>query len=176
MKSSLIIETVALLFAAGAFAAESPGSRWDLTHGNVRVVLMSVSQTTVLPNAKDQATQEPPGGRKEAVPCFTVTALVEALGEKPLAPIRSLDVQVLSGGKPLTLVNARGLYHQLFDYRVFQDFLDFSKPKVANPKRAFVLRCATFGSLPKLEPVTLRIKAGFGDDAQTFEFASVPFQ
>ena len=182
MKMSFAIARVVLLFAVGAVAfhavAAGPlNSRWDVTHGDIRVVLMSVGQSTVLPNEKDHARHpEPLSGRKEAVPCFTVTALVEALGDKPLTPVHSLEVQIFSGGKPLALANLRGAYRQTFDYHVFQDFLDFSKPEVTNPKRAFVLRYVDFGALPKLQPVTLKIKAGFGNTTETFEFNSVPLQ
>ena len=173
-RLTAVLLTFAALSISGAAAAAEPEiSPRDITHGNVRAVLMSVSQTTVFPNAADKAGSVPHGGTSDSVPCFTVTVLVEALGAEPFKKTSAMDVQVLSDGKPRPFVNSRGSYHQDFDYRVFQGFLDFSKPKVTNPKRAFIRRYVQFGAVPNLKPFDLLIKVGFDADIQSFEFPAI---
>ena len=134
---------------------------------------MSVSQTTVFPNTADNAKPVPHGRTNDGVPCFTVTVLVEALGDKPFETTSAISVQLLSAGKPLSLANSRGEYKQAFDYSAFQGFLDFTKPKVSNPRRASIQRYVDFGAVSDLEPLDLLIKAGFDKDIQTFEFNSI---
>lgn len=170
MKTSFVIALLAFVIEA-ALAADPEASSRDITHGNVRAVLMSVSQTAVFPNAADKA--NPHRGTNDSVLCFTVTVLVEALGDKPFKRTSSMDVQVLSAGQPLSMANWRGAYHQDFDYHVFQDFLDFTKPKVSNPKRAFIRRYVRFAAVPNLQPLDLVIKTGFDEDIQKFEFNSI---
>jgi hypothetical protein len=150
-------------------AADATVASRDITRGNVRVVLMSVSQTTVFPNAADKG--NPHHGTNESVPCFTVTLLVEALGDKPFQTTSALRVQALSGGKPL--ITSHGSYQQEFNYGAFQDFLDFNKPKVSNPKRAFIRRYVDFGAVSNLDAFDVVIEVGFDRDIPRFEFKGV---
>lgn len=165
-------------FSVSAFAAERLAFPSDLTQGNVRLVLMSVAQATVFPNEKDTAKKgQPWQNAKKGVPCFTVTFLVELLGHKPYEPKTIQDVRVLVTDKPLRLVNGQqGVYQQWFDYGVFQDFLEFTKPQVTDAKRAFIMRYVRFGAIPNLQPFSLVIDAGFGDDIKTFRFDSIRLQ
>ena len=168
--------TVAL--ATSVFAAERPAFPADVTSGDVRLVLMSVGQTTVFANEKDYVQGSPSWReKKDGVPCFTVTFLLELLGDKPYEPKTLRNFEVLSGGKAVRLVNdQKGSYQQWFDYQAFQDFLDFSKPKVSDPQRAFIMRHVEFAALPNLQPVSLVIEAGFGKDVKKFSFDSIRLQ
>ena len=170
MKRLSVIALMCFAIEAGLAAGPEASSR-DITHGNVRVVLMSVSQTAVFPNDADQ--DNPHRGTKDSVSCFTVTVLVEALGDKPFKQTSSLDVEVLSAGQPISMPDWHGTYHQDFDYHVFQGFLDFTKPKVSSPKRAFIRRYVRFDSVPNLQPFDLLIKTGFDQDIQKFELNSI---
>jgi hypothetical protein len=172
MKTSFTILLAGFLFVDAAFAAATSSPR-DITNGDVRVVLMSVSQTMVFPNPVDNVRQTPRGHGQESIPCFTITVLVEALGDKPFSATRSLNVQIFSAGKQLTWTNSPGVYHQAFGYDAFQDFLDFTRPKVSNPKRAFIMRYAEFGAVPITQPLDLVIKTGFDENIQEFQFKSV---
>jgi len=177
MKTTFVIALLPFLLIEAALAADPEASSRDITHGNVRVVLMDVSQTTVFPNAADKAKGAPHGAAHDSVPCFTVTVLVEALGNKAFKRTAPLDVQVLRAGQRLSLVGSRmASYHQDFDYHVFQGFLDFTKPKATNPKRALIRRYVDFGAIPNLEPFDLVIKVGFDEDIQKFEFNSISLQ
>jgi hypothetical protein len=148
----------------------------DITQGNIRLVLMSVGQITVFPNDKDNAVKAPTyGGGKQGVPCFTVTFLVESLGDGPIRNTAFGPIEILSAGKPLQLASKRE-YSQSFDYNEFQEFLDFTKPKVTNPKRAFIRRHVEFRAVPNFQPFTLEIQAGFNKDLKKFKFESVRLQ
>jgi len=172
------IFSLIIIFGMSVFAAEPPVFPADVTSGEVRLVLMSVGQTTVFANEKDYA--RGPGSwreKKDGVPCFTVTFLLELLGDKPYEPKTLGNIEVLAGGKAVRLVNdQKGSYQQWFDYQVFQDFLDFSKPKVSDPSRAFIMRHVEFAALPNLQPISLVIEAGFGKDVKKFRFDSVRLQ
>jgi hypothetical protein len=162
-------------------AAESLPLPTDITRSDVRLVLMSVGQTTVYPSEADKAKAgagtEPWRPGRDGVPCFTVTFLVEALGDRPFARKAAVDLKLLVDGKPLELVNdPHGIYQQWFDYPVFQDFLDFRKPEVTDPARAFIMRYARFGAVPDLRPFILVINAGFDDNVQEFRFDSIRLQ
>jgi hypothetical protein len=146
----------------------------DITHGNIRCVLMSVGQTTVFPNEQDKSQlPKAPGGRdgELGVRCFTVTFLVEKLGDAPFESHALKNLQVFSSGKPLPLVG--GTYLQAFGYENLQIFLDFSKPKVSSPKRAVIRRYVWFGAVPDLEALSLIIETGFDKDIETFQFDSI---
>jgi len=133
---------------------------------------MSVGQTTVFPNEKDHARNPPWRNGEQGVRCFTVTFLVEGLGDAPNEPRTLRKFEVLSAGKPLRFADESD-YQQWFDYRAFQDFLDFSKPKVSDPKRAGIMRFVRFGAVPNLEPLSLVIETGFAQDIQKFRFDSI---
>ena len=174
---TLLICSLTMPFALSTLASEAPVFHADVTQGNVRVVLMNVGQTTVFPNAKDNAGKAPPWHEREGkqgVPCFTITFLMEALGDTPLDAKLSGNIKLSSAGKPLELERVNkdhfGAYQQWFDYGVFQDFLDFTKPEVANPKRAFIMRYVRFGAVPNLQPLSLEIETGFNKDIKTFRF------
>ena len=176
MKNLLIQLTsiASLLAATGASGADAAGIPRDQVQGKVRCVLMSVGQTTVFPNDNPV---EPFPGLKSGVPCLTITYLVERLGDEPFQAVAVQKVEMLSGGKPIKLVNSRsGTCVKNFDYRVFPPFLDFTKPKVADPTRAVVVQYVEFAALPNLKPVDVVITAGFDTDLQTFRFSSVGLQ
>src|SRR5438067_974311 len=73
----------------------------DITKGNIRCVLMSVGQTTVFPNEKDQARTPPWRDGAAGVRCFTVTFLVEGLGDAPNEPRALRKLEVTAAGKPV---------------------------------------------------------------------------
>ncbi|HEY3857858.1 MAG TPA: hypothetical protein VGO67_26025 [Verrucomicrobiae bacterium] len=159
---------------------ESPASEMgdfaaDITNGNVRCVLMSVGQTTVFPN-KEYANplRSAWGDKAKGMPCFTITYLVEEFGEAPPRTFSGGNVEVLSGGKPLRV--GGGTYQKCFGYEAFQSFLDFGKPAVSDPKRAYIMQAVSFGALPNLQPLTLNIEAGFGKDTEKFQFDSIRLQ
>jgi len=165
---TILIIICALLASAGELAAFPA----DLTRGDIRCVLMSVSQTTIFPNKEDRdLKQKTWGGTTNGVPCFTVTYLVEQLGDVPSAPFFGGGIELICHGSPLRL-GSDG-YQKCFDYGVFQSFLDFGKPKVANPNRAVIMQSVSFGSVPDLQPMSLTITAGFGKDLQQFRFESI---
>ena len=135
---------------------------------------MSVGQTTVFGNDN---TNEPKHSRKSGVPCFTVTYLLEFLGDKPFHGTELKKFEVSSAGKPLQLLNEQhGSYQKSFDYDFFTHFLDFTKPKVTNSKRAIIFQHVEFGALPALQPFDLLVQAGFDDDIQEFKFSSIHLQ
>jgi len=156
-------------------AGETGAFPSDITQGNIRCVLMSVGQTTVYPIEQDasQKAQAWLDG-KQGVPCFTVTYLVEGLGDTPLGSGAAGNVEVLVGGKPLHGI--RNSYVKAFDYNVFQAFLDFSKPKVSNPKRARIVQMVLFGAVTNTQPLNLSIETGFAKDIQKFQFDSIRLQ
>ena len=169
---TILLGSFTTVLGLSALAGEPRAFPADLTHGNIRCVLMSVGQTTVFPNEKDNAQKAPPWrDGKQGVPCFTVTFLIEALGDAPSEPITLKNLEVLSAGKPLRFDG--GQYHQGFDYHVFQDFLDFSKPKVSDQKQAHIMRFVQFGAVSNLQPLSLVIETGFGEDLQKFQFDSI---
>jgi hypothetical protein len=169
MKTSMLFAVAVFFGFEHARAAEATAASRDLTRGNVRAVLMSVSQTTVFPNAADKGNTH--RGTNDSVPCFTVTVLVEALGNKPFQRTSGLQVRAVSGGKPLIV--SQSSYQHDFDYHAFQEFLDFTRPKVSNPKRAFIRRHVEFGAVSNLDPFDLVIETGFDQDVQKFEFKGV---
>jgi len=158
-----------------ALAGESPTFPADITHGDIRCVLMSVGQTTVFPD-KDDHNQRLTAWHDstKGVPCFTVTYLVEQLGDGPRAQFVGGSVELSSDGKPLRVEG--GGYQKCFDYGAFQSFLDFGKPKVSNPKRAVIMQTVSFGAVSDRQPLSLTIEAGFGHDTQKFHFDSIRFQ
>jgi hypothetical protein len=179
MKTLLMAATAVFLAVGCVFAADQPSFPADITHGNIRCVLMSVGQTRVFPNDQDRAKEIParPGG-SQGVPCFTVTFLMESLADAPKdAPNELLTLKgltVLSEGKPIHI--GGGEYQQWIDYDAFRIFLDFSKPKVTNPKRAVIMRFVRFGFISNPQPLSLVIETGFGKDIQRFQFDSIHIQ
>jgi hypothetical protein len=177
MKTHITILIVSFMAIAGvrALAGESRTFPADITHDNIRCVLMSVGQTTVFPN-KDDHNQRLTAWHDSAkgVPCFTVTYLVEQLGDAPRAQFVGGSVELSSDGKPLRL--GGGVYAKCFDYEAFQSFLDFGKPKVSNPKRAVIMQTVLFGAVSDRQQLSLTIEAGFGQDIQKFQFDSIRFQ
>ena len=165
---SAISSLCALAGDTGAFPA-------DITQGDIRCVLMSVGQTTVFPD-KDAHNQKLTAWHDstKGVPCFTVTYLVEQLGDTPQAQFVGGSVELSSDGKPLHVEG--GGYQKCFDYGAFQSFLDFGKPKVSNPKRAVIMQTVSFGAVSASQPLSLTIEAGFGKDIQKFQFDSIRFQ
>ena len=136
---------------------------------------MSVGQTTVFPNEKDNAQIAPPWrDGKQGVRCFTITFLVEALGVGPSEPHTLKNLEILSGGKPLRFDGSAE--QSWFDYKAFHGFLDFSKPKVSNQKRAIIMQYVRYGSVPNLQPLSLVIETGFAKDIQKFQFDSIRLQ
>jgi hypothetical protein len=177
MKTHITFLVVSFMAIAGvrALAGESRTFPSDITHGNIRCVLMSVGQTTVFPD-KDDHSQRLTAWHDSAkgVPCFTVTYMVEQLGDAPQAQFVGGSVGLSSDGKPIHVEG--GGYQKCFDYGVFQSFLDFGKPKVSNPKRAVIMQTVSFGAVSSSQPLSLTIEAGFGQDIQKFRFDTIRFQ
>ena len=158
-----------------ALAGESPSSVSDITHGNIRCVLMSVGQITVFPNKEDHNQKQTAwGDTTKGVPCFIATYLVEQLGDGPPGQFVGGSWELVADGKPLRVGGAG--YHKVFVYDAFQSFLDFGKPKVGNSKRTVILQSVSFGVIPNPKPVSLSIEAGFGQDIQKFQFHSIRLQ
>ncbi len=177
MKTRIIFLIVSLvaIVSTRVSAAESRTFPADITNGNVRCVLISVGQTMVFPDKGDpnpRLTSWHDGSN--GVPCFTVTYLVEQLGDAPSAQFVGGSVELSVGGKPVRI--GGGGYQKCFDYEAFQSFLDFERPKVSSPKRAVIMQTVSFGVLSDRQPVSLTIKAGFGKDTQKFQFDSIRFQ
>jgi hypothetical protein len=122
-----MIAVAVLLTVGRLFAADQSSFPADITHGNIRCVLMSVGQTTVFPNETDrgQRARETPSGHngKLGVPCFTVTFLIEALGDAPSEPHTLKNLEVLSDGKSLRI--AAGEHQQWFDCAEYQQWFDY---------------------------------------------------
>ena len=183
MKQSLKLLLCSLTISLGlcALAATSPPFLANITRGKVRVVLMSVSQTTVFPNEQDDQDEpirpHPWGDAKQGLPCFTVTFLIESLGDGPLGAFLVKDLAVSSASKPTqTFTNLHGAYQQSFNYGAFQDFHHFSKPKVSNRERAIIMRYTQFGTVPNRQPINVQIDTGFGDEIHKFKFDSIRLQ
>lgn len=177
MKTHITFLAVSLIALAGmrALAGESRTYPADITHGNVRCVLMSVGQTTVFPHKDDHNQRQTAWNDNiKGVPCFTVTYLVEQIGDAPSAQFVGGGVELAAGGKQLRV--GGGGYQKCFDYATFQSFLDFGKPNVSNPKRAVIMQTVSFGAVPERQPLSLTIAAGFGQDVQKFQFDSLRFQ
>jgi hypothetical protein len=167
---AIIVLTLGSIFASHVSASAQPAVPAEMVRGHVRMVLMSVGQTTVFLNSPTQ----PDPKSKHAVPCFTLTYLLEFLGDKPFKTTQSGQIEITSGGKPFEPVNFQhGNYQKSFDYRVYPDFLDFTKPKVTNASRAIIFQNVTFAAIPSLEPFDLLIRAGFDDEIQDFKFNSI---
>jgi len=146
----------------------------DVTRGNIRCVLMSIGQTTVFPSDPDNHQYLQGQVWHDAmlgVPCFTVTVLVEALGDAPYETQALKRLEVHSSGRQLPL--SGGTHIESSCYEAFPHFLDFSKPKVSNPKRAVIQRFVWFGSVPDLEPLDLKLEVGFDQNIEAFEFAAI---
>jgi hypothetical protein len=175
MKSLLVIATAVLLVVGCARAADQSPFPADITHGNIRCVLMSVGQTTVFPNEMDNAQKAPPWrDSKQGVRCFSITFLVEALGDAPFEPHTLKNLEFSSGGKPLRLDG--GVVESWFDYSFFKHLPDFSKPKVSNPKRAVIMQYVQYGAVPNLQPLSLVFETGFAKDIQKFQFDGIRLQ
>ena len=84
------------------------------------------------------------------------------------------NLEILSGGKPLRFDGSAE--QSWFDYKAFHGFLDFSKPKVSNQKRAIIMQYVRYGSVPNLQPLSLVIETGFAKDIQKFQFDSIRLQ
>jgi len=176
MKKLLIqlASFASLLAATSVGAADAGAFPHDQVRGKVRCVLMSVGQTTVFLRGEPQ---ERSRGDSQGVPCLTITYLIERLGNEPFRSKAQKEIEISFGGKPLTLVNFHsGTYTKAFDYERFPDFLDFRKPPVAEPSRAFVIQYVQFGALPNLKPLDVVINAGFDDEVPTFKFLSIKLQ
>ena len=151
-------------------AENQPAVPAEIIRGNVRIVLMSVGQTTIFLNSPTQPNPQ----SKWPVPCFTVTYLLELLGDQPFKTTQLAGLEVSAGGKPFEPINfSHGHYHKSFDYKGYPDFLDFTKPKVTNSSRAFIFQDVTFAAIPTLEPFDLLIRAGFDQDLHHFKFPSI---
>ena len=176
MKTPLLIATAILLVVGCARAADQPSFPADITHGNIRCVLMSVGQTTVFLNENDNA-QKAPGWRdgKQGVRCFTITFLVESLGDAPFEALTLKNLEFSSGVKRLRLAGVGGV-QSWFDYNGFKTFAEFSKPKVSNPKRAVIMQYVQYGAVPNLEPLSLVFETGFAKDIQKFQFDAIRLQ
>jgi len=167
---ALILLILPSFFTTQVRASEQPPVPAEMVRGHVRMVLMSVGQTTVFLNSPTQ----PDPKSKRAVPCFTVTYLLEFLGDRPFKTTQAGQIEITSGGKPFEPVNFQhGNYQKSFDYRVYPDFLDFTKPKVADASRAIIFQNVTFAAIPSLQPFDLRIRAGFDEEMQDFKFTSI---
>jgi hypothetical protein len=184
MKKSLPIASIVVLLAIScARAADDALFPADITHGNIRCVLMSVGQTTVFSSSETlQGIAGGPDG-KQGVPCLTVTLLMESFGDAPTEPSTLKSVEILSAGKPVRIERALTKpYSQMsssqkwFSYDFFQSFLDFGKPKVTNPKRAVIVQFSEFGSVSRQQGLSLVIEGGFDQDIQKFEFDSIQIQ
>src|SRR4051794_26992747 len=98
--ASLITFILAHVFTTHVMGDQPPVPA-EMVRGNVRMVLMSVGQTTVFLNSPTQ----PDPKSKRAVPCFTITYLLELLGDKPFKTTQSGQIEITSGGKPFEPVN-----------------------------------------------------------------------
>ncbi len=177
MKTLLtfLLAGLTAIFSLHALSGELGAFPTDITQEDIRCVLMSVGQTTVFPD-KDDHNQKLTAWHDstKGVPCFTVTYLVEQLGDAPQAQFVGGSIELSSDGKPLHVEG--GGYQKCFDYEVFQSFLDFGKPKVSNPKRAVIMQTVSFGAVSCNQPLSLTIEAGFGKDTRKFQFDSIRFQ
>jgi len=172
---TFLLTSLTAISTLRALAGDTGAFPADITQGGIRCVMMSVGQTTVFPNKEDHNQRKIVwGDNAKGVPCFTVTYLVEQLGDAPLAQFVGGSVEFMSDGKPLR-VGGSG-YQKCFAYGAFQSFLDFGKPKVSDPKRAVIMQTVTFGTVHNLQSLSLTIEAGFGKDIQKFQFDSIRFQ
>jgi hypothetical protein len=182
----LLLCGLAMSLPVREFAAEANETRTasvrasfptDATKGEVRLVLMSVSQSKVFLNERDLAEKHPVWkAGKQGVPAFTITFLIEASGDGPVRSKVLQRLEILRSGEPVRLLDRGGIYQEWFDYHAFPDFLGFSKPKVTDPTRAFVMRFTRFGAIPDLNSFSLRIHAGFGDNIHEFNFESIELE
>lgn len=156
----------------GAAAGRPPKYPADLAQGQVRLVLMSVGQTTVFP---DDAPEQPERNDQGAgVPGFTVTYLLERLGTEPYQKSVSGGVKLLAAGKELPWQDDRHSIHtKSFDYASAPAFLDFGKPKVSDPKRAIIVQYVCLCAAPAVPSYDLQITAGYDDDVQEFTFPDI---
>lgn len=167
---SVILLILIPLFGICRAAGEQPAIPAEIVRGNVRMVLISVGQTMVFLNSPTQ----PNPKSKQPVPCFTVTYLLELLGDRPFERTQLAALEISAAGKPFEPVTFRhGNYHKTFDYKSYPDFLDFTKPKVTNASRALIFQDVTFSAIPSLEPFDLLIRAGFDEEIQEFKFNSI---
>ena len=159
------------LFAGERFVGES-------IHDNVRVVLMSVGFVTVFPQLSDFEDPQFSHLKKDGiVQCVAFTMLVEHLGNQPTGRIVVKDIElVVRQGDAKPSINRSGNYYQLFDYDVFQPFLEFSKPKVSSSDRAAILRYVEFVDVKSPRKAELSLKAGFGEYTRDFKFDKLLLQ
>jgi len=159
--------------AAPAPAAVKPAHYpSDLVQGKVRLVLISVGQTTVFPN--DNPAEPERNDHGAGVPCFTVTYLLERLGTEPYQKSVQGELKLVAAGKPLKWEDDRhSTYVKSFDYESAPTFLDFTKPKVSDPKRAIVVQHVQFGAAPSVSSCDLKITAGYDEDVQVFTFPGI---
>ncbi len=145
MKTHITFLIVSLMGIGGvrALGGESRAFPADIIHGNVRCVLMSVGQMTVFPDKDDHNQRQTAwDDSAKGVPCFTVTYLVEQVGDAPSARFVGGSVELSAGGKPVRI--GGGGYQKCFDYGTFQSFLDFGSLNGAT--RSELLSCRRFHS------------------------------
>jgi hypothetical protein len=148
----------------------------DVTHGNIRCVLLSVGQSIVFPNKQDTTIK----GRTWSdggcgVKCLTVTYLVECIDTNPPRQFYAGNLEFLTANKPLK-IEGHGSYRKVFAYKAFQNFLDFTLPKVSDPQRAIIMQDVRFGVIPDPQPFDIVIEAGFGTEVERFSFNSIRLQ
>lgn len=165
-----LISVVGLnLLGDGHFAA-------DVTHGNIRCVLMSVGQTTVFPNEQDTFNGiHVWDDRGHGVRCLTVIYLLERLDATSLEQVHASSLEFLAANNPLN-IEGHGSYRKIFDYNAFQNFLDFTLPKVSDPKQAIIMQDVRFGAVPNLKPFDLVIEVQLGNEVEKFNFNSIRLQ
>jgi len=148
----------------------------DLTQGDVRCVLMSVGQTTVFPTGRDTASKSRTWSDDgSGVRCLTVTYLVERLGASSLQQVHVGAVEFLTADVPLK-IKGHGSYRKVFDYKAFQNFLDFALPKVSDSRRAVIVQDVRFGAIPNSQAFDIVIEAGFGQEPARFRFNAIRLQ
>jgi hypothetical protein len=170
----IILIAITTLLGSMAIAADEAASPSEIIRGDVRFVLMSVGQTTIFANGNPD---EPKLDTRHPVNCFVFTYLVEQLGDQPLRPTGFHGYEISTEDKPLALLRDQHIhYHKEFDYEFFPDFLNLTKPKVSNPKRAKIYQHAEFGTVPGGEPFDLLVRLKPGDNLQEFKCRSIRLQ
>lgn len=154
---------MSISFSAGA-------TTFDQTHGDIRVILVSVQKgRTFLPLSGESPS--PPVGS----PYVRVTYLVQWLGEGPIRKARVGDNTLLHAGKELTLrSNHPAVTTYTREVFSFSELSEFMRPSGLVAAQTDVRRTLLFGKMPEVDRIEVILRAGFNDDMHEFRFTGVP--
>jgi hypothetical protein len=157
-----------ILIVAGCGAAFSAQPASDeQTQGSIRVAVVGVSRTKVVPSQTGSSSQ-PVAGVK-------LVYVVEALGNAPIQNFTLGRIGLSVNGKPMSLSKKSDDESLIIasDYAKY-DWKNLNRPAVSDPRRAVVYDYSIpYFELPKGETELRIAETGFNSSTVTFVFSGV---